>query len=103
MNIKTKYPPPTDTKGARIKATCELGTATIPYPYELSGDECHRAASDALVKKLKTPTQYRWIIEARPGLPPFGYALNMRDAKKLQRSAKKLGLTGSITRNGGKK
>jgi len=101
MNIKTKYLPPTNTKGARIKATCELGTATISYPYELSGDACHQAAVDALMKKFKTLTQYRWIIGARPGLPPFAYALNMRDARKLQKIARRLGLTGSITKNGG--
>jgi hypothetical protein len=50
---------------------------------------------------MKTPNKY--IIQARPGLPPFAYAASMRDAKKLQRSARKLGLTGSIIRNGGAK
>jgi len=101
MNIKTKYLPPTDTRGARIKATCELGTTTISYPYELSEDACHQAAADALRKKINAP--YKYIIEARPGLPPFAYATNMKDAKKLQLSARRLGLTGSITRNGGEK
>jgi hypothetical protein len=101
MNITTKYYGPTDTRGARIKATCDLGTVTIPYPYELSGDACHQAASAALIKKINAP--HKWIVEARPGLPPFGYAASMRDARKLQRSARRLGLTGSITRNGGEK
>jgi hypothetical protein len=49
---------------------------------------------------MNTPN-YKWIVEARPGLPPFAYAATMRDAKKLQRSARRIGLTGSITRNGG--
>ena len=99
MNITTKYYGPTNNRGARIKATCELGSKTIPYPYELSGDACHQAAADALRKKINAPC--KWIIESRPGLSPIAYATNMRDAKKLQRSAKCIGLTGSIIRNGG--
>jgi hypothetical protein len=48
---------------------------------------------------MNTPNKY--IIEAKPGLPPFAYAANMRDARKLQRSARRIGLTGSIIRAGG--
>ena len=50
QSIQTKYLPPTDTKGARIKATCERGTRTIPYPYELSDDSVHREAALQLVE-----------------------------------------------------
>ncbi len=50
--IQTKYLPPTDTKGARIKATCERGTRTIPYPYELSGDSVHREAALQLIERF---------------------------------------------------
>ena len=50
--IQTKYFAPTDTKGARIKATCERGTRTIPYPYELSGDSVHREAALQLIERF---------------------------------------------------
>ena len=50
--IQTKYLPPTDTKGARIKATCERGSRTIPYPYELSGDSVHREAALQLIEQF---------------------------------------------------
>ena len=50
--ITTKYLGPTNTQGARIKATCEAGSITIPYPHELSGQDVHAAAAMALVRKL---------------------------------------------------
>lgn len=50
--IVTKYIGPTDTKGARIKATCDAGSITIDYPHELSGDDVHAKAAMALVRKL---------------------------------------------------
>lgn len=50
--IHTKYIGPTNTRGSRIKATCDAGSVTIPYPYDLSGQACHRAAALALVTKL---------------------------------------------------
>lgn len=50
--IITKFIGPTDTRGARIKATASSGSVTVGYPYELSGQECHRFAADALCEKL---------------------------------------------------
>ena len=51
--IVTRYLGPTNTKGARIKATdCDDNSLTIPYPYELSGEECHRKAAEALCEKM---------------------------------------------------
>lgn len=50
--IHTKYLPCTNTLGSRIKATCERGSITIPYPYELSGDERHREAVRQLVSRF---------------------------------------------------
>ena len=50
--IHTKFIPPTNTRGARIKAYTSTGfTATVPYPYELSHEKCHFEAVKALVKK----------------------------------------------------
>jgi hypothetical protein len=50
--IQTRYHGPTNTLGARIKASCERGSLTIPYPYELSGDEVHREAALQLIERF---------------------------------------------------
>ena len=50
--IQTRYLGPTNSRGARIKAWAAAGSLTIPYPYELSGQACHRAAAEALREKL---------------------------------------------------
>ena len=50
--IQTRFLCPTNTKGARIKAWAAAGAITISYPYELSGQACHRKAAEALVAKL---------------------------------------------------
>ena len=51
--ITTKYHGPTNTKGSRISADDGDGNrVTISYPYELSGEACHRKAADALCAKM---------------------------------------------------
>ena len=50
--IHTKYLGATNTRGGRIKATCDAGTITVPFTYEGSGEDSHRAAKDALCEKL---------------------------------------------------
>mgnify|MGYP003344477924 CR=1 FL=1 len=50
--IKTKFIGPTNTRGARIKATCQAGSVTIAYPYDLSSADVHWAAAKALIEKL---------------------------------------------------
>lgn len=50
--IQTKYLPATNTRGSRIKAFCERGSITVPYPHELSGDAVHRYAVTQLVWKF---------------------------------------------------
>ena len=53
QTITTKYLSPTNTLGARIKATTSSGISkTISYPYELSGAECHIKALRELNKQL---------------------------------------------------
>ena len=51
--IQTKYLSPTNSRGARIKASCAAGSITISYPYDLSGQAVHRKAAEALVTKLQ--------------------------------------------------
>jgi len=46
--IRTKYIGPTNTTGARIRATGAGRSRSISYPYELSGEAVHRAAAEAL-------------------------------------------------------
>ncbi len=50
--IQTKYLPATNSRGSRIKASCERGSLTIPYPHELSGDEVHREAVRQLLERF---------------------------------------------------
>ncbi len=50
--IVTRYFGPTNLRGSRIKATAAAGSVSIPYPYNLSGQACHRAAANALVEKM---------------------------------------------------
>lgn len=58
LGITTKYLSPSNTRGARIKATVwnwarnKEESATISYPHQLSGELCHFEAVKALVKKL---------------------------------------------------
>jgi hypothetical protein len=52
QTIITKYYGPTNTRGARIVAQCERDSLSIPYPYELDGDDCHEAAAQALVDRF---------------------------------------------------
>ena len=51
--IQTKYIGPTNFKGSRIIAfDCDGNKVTISYPYELSVDDVHRKAADALCAKM---------------------------------------------------
>jgi hypothetical protein len=48
-NIRTKIIPATDTTGTRVRAACNGRTKSIPYPYELSGEEVHRKAAQSWI------------------------------------------------------
>jgi hypothetical protein len=51
--ILTKYIGPTNTRGARVKASTEGGaTLTVGWNHEVNHDENHRLAAFALAKKL---------------------------------------------------
>jgi hypothetical protein len=64
QSIVTKYIGPTNTKGARIKATsCGGFSVTVPFDYE--GNE-HETAARELCKKLK------WEFSHVPGELPDG-------------------------------
>lgn len=50
--ILTKYLAPTNSRGARIKATCERGSITIPWSYEMRNSDSHIHAAKKLVEKF---------------------------------------------------
>jgi hypothetical protein len=66
--IITKFVSPTNTAGPRIKATCEAGSVTVPYPHELGeGAKAHALAAMALVRKLG------WTPKSKEGVHQNGY------------------------------
>jgi len=71
--ITTKYLPATNNNGARIKATCDRGSITIPYPHELSGDAARIAAVSKLVHKFAAEdlAKYGTPKDGNPWLRPF--------------------------------
>jgi len=79
--IHSKYLPATDTRGSRIKATCERGSITIPFPYDKSGDDVHREAVLQLLERFVSedwkersipPSQNPWKREFVTGSLPDG-------------------------------
>ena len=66
--IRTEYLGATNTKGSRIKADdYETNSITIPYPYELSGEDVFMSAAVALCDKMK------WDNELLGGGTDTGY------------------------------
>jgi hypothetical protein len=59
--ITTKFIGATNSRGSRIKATCEGGSATVGYRHDLSTIDAHKEAFVALVKKLGWK-DYTWHI-----------------------------------------
>ena len=51
--IVTKYLGPTNTRGARVKATCDAGSVTVAWDYALNEEDNHNAAARALILKLE--------------------------------------------------
>jgi hypothetical protein len=77
--IVTKYLPPTNVRGGRIKAWCERGSIVISYPHGASN--AHAEAKDALIAKFIAEDAKRYGTNRNPwsdpmvegGLPkPFG-------------------------------
>jgi hypothetical protein len=50
--ITTKYHGPTNTKGSRIQARCDLGNVTVPFDHALGVYGNHEAAARALAGKV---------------------------------------------------
>jgi hypothetical protein len=73
QSVVTKYLGPTNSRGSRIKAICDRGTITIPYPDQLSRDAIHIAAVRALVNRFAVEdlANYGTPKAGNPWLRPF--------------------------------
>ena len=65
--IETKYHGPTNTRGSRISASGNGNHVSISYPHELSGEDVHRKAAQALCDKMK------WTGKLTGGATKTGY------------------------------
>lgn len=50
--ILTRYLGPTNHRGARVKATCDAGSVTVPWDYAQDPARNHELAAHALCRKL---------------------------------------------------
>jgi len=62
--IVTKYLPPTNLKGSRIKATAAAGSLTLPWDHALNSEENHARAAEALANRFKWRSQ--WFMGGLP-------------------------------------
>ena len=62
--ITTKFIPPTNSRGSRIKASCQCGSVTVGYDYSLSIDEAHAVATKALLEKFSLDWGNVWSVGA---------------------------------------
>jgi hypothetical protein len=56
--IVTKFLGPTNFRGSRVKATASAGSVTIEWDHALNPDGNHRAAAEALCRKLGWSGRY---------------------------------------------
>lgn len=50
--ITTTYHGSTNTRGSRVSAKCEAGRLSLPWDHALDSEGNHKAAAQALIKKL---------------------------------------------------
>jgi hypothetical protein len=67
--IKTKYLGPSNVRGARVKASSDAGSVTLPWNHALGIEDNHAAAAKVLAEKWGWGG--RWF---GGGLPGSGYA-----------------------------
>ena len=58
--IKTTFCGPTDTRGPRIRASCERGSLYIPWDNALEPEANHVAAADALCRRFVDEDKKKW-------------------------------------------
>lgn len=67
--IVTKYHGPTNYKGSRISARADAGRIVRPYDHDLTPEENHAAAAQALADRLGWTTDKGYPALAGGGLP----------------------------------
>jgi hypothetical protein len=66
--IVTKFHGPTDHRGARVKATADAGSITLPWDHALWVEDNHRTAAIALARKLGwCEREDQWVGGSTPG------------------------------------
>ena len=50
--ITTKFLPPTNVRGSRVKATAQAGSVILNWDHALNPDGNHRAAAEAFARKF---------------------------------------------------
>lgn len=60
--IVVKYLGPTNTKPARMKATCQAGSKIIPYPSHVEQDSAFIEAAFALLEAKKLAWGSQWAM-----------------------------------------
>lgn len=65
--ITTKYIGPTNTKGSRIKATCQAKSITRSWDYALNADENHRAVAGELAQLVGWAGNWRMGADSGAG------------------------------------
>lgn len=66
--IVTKYLSPTNTRGARVKATAQAGSVTIPWDHALNSEDNHTEAARRLMERYSWHTKN----DMRGGASPNG-------------------------------
>ena len=56
--IATKYIGPSNVRGARVKASAEAGSVTLPWDHALNVDRNHAKAAETLARKFKWEGRY---------------------------------------------
>ena len=71
--ILVRYLGPTNSRGSRLKASCDRGSVTVPYNYGLSHDSREEAAARMLVEKFLAEDQklYGTMPEDNPWNRPM--------------------------------
>ena len=64
--IETKYLGPTNSRGSRVKASCQAGSVTVGWDDALDVDPNHDAAARALIAKFGWQKHGKWFRGARP-------------------------------------
>jgi hypothetical protein len=80
--IVTRYLPPTNRMGARIKATAAAGSVILPYDHALNIEDNHAETAEALANKFKWSGN--WFMGALPDDASYCFVcVNVDDRKTM--------------------